>query len=331
MSNAFLLFIALCSWTIYGRSFIPLPSSLKPIGPDPKGNPLEVDAQYQRNFCANMNSYIKDDVESRIKKVPVFMINEDFEMYVYKTGDYVSNEIMHSKSWEPTEIGQIYEGLKNYMKKNQITDPSKITFLDIGVQLGSFSMSIGAKGFNVIGFEPMRDNAYISRKNFCMNKNKDNMVLIEKGVGNTTMNCALYNYRTNVGDPIMICNSSVESGYVFKESVDLVKLDDYEPYLRDKNIVMLKMDIEGFEHYALKGGRKLILEGHIPMISTEYCIHHLNQRGSSEREYLADLQAAGYKFSLTGFDKKYVTLDQVVTYARTHFIVNLCVMYDPNP
>ena len=57
---------------------------------------------------------------------------------------------------------------------------SEIVLIDIGANLGTFSLAAAAMGFSVYAFEPMLTNIRAVRQSLCANKFNDRVALIEK-------------------------------------------------------------------------------------------------------------------------------------------------------
>lgn len=75
--------------------------------------------------------------------------------------------------------------------------------------------------------------------------------------------------------------------------VNSIKLDDYCDKL--PQIKLIKIDIEGAEHNAIKGMKKLISRDK-PIIILELTDAYLNQFGSSSKELVHELDLLGYDF-----------------------------------
>ena len=79
-----------------------------------------------------------------------------FAIEVYKSKDIVSNQIRGS-GWEMNLVRAFKNFYLEYSAKHNIP-LSELTFLDIGSNIGWFSLNMAALGVNVVAFEPMEQN-----------------------------------------------------------------------------------------------------------------------------------------------------------------------------
>ena len=98
---------------------------------------------------------------------PQFALNYS----VYSSSDIVSDNVARG-GWETKYVTNAIKALKKVASSK--TNPNPI-FLDIGANVGFFTLSVAASGFDVIAFEPMRENALLIKKTIC-----DNPVLDQK-------------------------------------------------------------------------------------------------------------------------------------------------------
>ena len=84
-------------------------------------------------------------------------------MLVYAHSDVVSNSIIGSKYWERYESNRLLDALNFYSNKTNLKN-ANITIVDIGANIGWYSMLLGRKGYNILSFEPSELNNYILKK-----------------------------------------------------------------------------------------------------------------------------------------------------------------------
>lgn len=175
------------------------------------------------------------------------------------------------------------------------------TVLDIGAHIGYFTVQLSALvgdkipgSINstppgmVLAFEPAPVTFRILKENLAKNRCK-NVVAVKAAVSNRTSVDKLYLCRENIGD-----HRLYETGEGRKWiGVDTVKLDDALLHL-DK-IDFVKLDIQGFEGYALLGMQKLILPVTKRLVF-EFWPTALEKSGFGARRCLNLLQDAGFGF-----------------------------------
>lgn len=83
--------------------------------------------------------------------------------------------------------------------------------------------------------------------------------------------------------------------------VKLTKLSNFIPYLSDKNIVLIKIDIEGGEGKAIESGIEIITKFHVPFIFVEFSPVFLKEHGTNPKNFLKFFIENGYKISIKGF------------------------------
>ena len=98
----------------------------------------------------------------------------------YTNEDIVSISISSSKSWEAKDTKTLINILNYYSSLKNITRDN-IYILDIGSNVGWYTLFLGKLGYKILAFEPSDVNMYILRKSFCLNQDL-NITLIKKGL-----------------------------------------------------------------------------------------------------------------------------------------------------
>lgn len=151
-----------------------------------------------------------------------------------------------------------------YLLKNLSLKDGEIA-IDIGANIGWFSIllnRVSSPNAKIFSFEPNQNNYRLLVEN--LHKNKCyNVEAIAKAVSDKNGTGELYIYpEKNSGR-----HSLLPSNGLSKKVVDTVALNNFfEEYIYRK-VKFLKLDIEGFEYFALKGSSK-ILE-FVPLIMME--------------------------------------------------------------
>jgi FkbM family methyltransferase len=166
------------------------------------------------------------------------------------------------------------------------------TVYDIGGYEGIFTMffakSVGEKG-RVITFEPNPVNFAKIKTNIELNHLK-NVVLVPKGVGdrNGTLRLVIPGTLREAGT----VNPEAQKKYIQGKdvrtyNVEVGTLDDMVKMLNAPDPDFVKIDIEGFESEALKGGEQLFKRAK-PRLLIEVHTHVFEDEGN-KMKYLIDL------------------------------------------
>ena len=273
---------------------------------------------HQFYFCQNQNLFNNSLIEKSIKIAKANLNKISFDMFVYKESDLVSNSIFNSGSWEPKETKSLFDSLLYYSKKKNLSE-NDIFILDVGANIGWHSLFFGKNGFNVISFEPSKINYYILLKNFCLNQDIS-MTIINKGLDVIEKNSTLYHPISNLGNALIFDNNvKINKSEYFAEEIRVNKLSNYIGYLKDKNLALIKLDIEGSEGKAIKSGIDLIIKYHIPFIFMEFQPNLLIKKGTEPKSLLDMFENNGYKISEKDFlSQNYATIDELLKKSETN-------------
>lgn len=273
-------------------------------------------------FCQHQILFQNYLIEEKLKSVKINLENKSFNMLVYKKDDTVSDSLSLYGFWERKETKNILFSLLYYAKKKNITK-NDIYILDIGANIGWYSLFLGKKGYNIISFEPSPSNYYILLKNFCLNK-EISISIINSGLDSSTKNCSLYHPKNNIGNALTFDGKKKNLKKYIKEDIKLSKLSDYLPYLINKNLAFIKLDIEGSEVKALEGGLDLITKYHVPFILMEWSPDLIMLKGSDPKLFLEMLENNGYKISKEDFlSKQFIPLEQLLKETK----INIYIIY----
>ena len=93
------------------------------------------------------------------------------------------------------------------------------------------------------------------------------------------------------------------------------------PYLSNKNIALIKLDIEGGEGKVIEDAIELISKYHVPFVFSEFNSEFLINHGTSPKEYLELFTKNGYKISYEGFlNVSYVSPEEVNSVSNLFFV-----------
>lgn len=170
--------------------------------------------------------------------------------------------------------------------------PQKGVFIDIGANIGIMTASAARKfpQLQVHAFEPVKKNATALQRIIAYFKLK-NVQLHEVALGNEngiiTMVMPVQNNVRFQGLSHVLHESITENNEGEISEVPIFRLDDFEPIKHLENkIVGIKMDVENFESFVVKGGLHTI-NTHRPVLYIELwdnenrssCFNDLKQLG----------------------------------------------------
>jgi len=208
----------------------------------------------------------------------------------------VGNHLYHKSFW-------LYKPLYYHYKRN--SDRAKIALLqdylkpnmnvvDIGANIGFytelFSNAVGPGG-RVIAFEPDRINFSHLQK-----LAQNNIVLENKAIGNTNQLIKLY-----LSEDLNVDHRTYDDGSGRKyNEVESVRLDDY---LDDnQKIDLIKIDVQGYDFFAVQGMQKTIRFSENIMLITEFWPYGLKKAGIKSNDFLNLIKDCGLKYYLLDND-----------------------------
>jgi FkbM family methyltransferase len=208
----------------------------------------------------------------------------DFDMAVYGTADIVSGSICSSGTWELSTLDL-----------QEIGTPGNA--LDIGANLGFYTLVLAASGWNVTAFEPMPQNIALLEASLCQNPAlKSKVNLLKFGLGAKDDQCRLVSGNTNTGDGIVECGEEakkpVQTDYVKRADLTIRRLDDIlaqQPNM--EHVDFVKMDVEGFECQVMSGAPSLLSKIRPRLIQSEVWP---TMKGCSHASYFGQFSDAHY-------------------------------------
>ena len=286
--------------------------------------------ELQKYFCDNQTKFYNKNYEERIRLTEIKFEDKKYTMYAYNKLDFVSNEIIGLKQWERGCTKRLLAALNYYSNKKKIENKD-IYIIDIGANIGWYSFIFGKYGYKVIAFEPSKLNDYILRKNYCLN-NEVNVTIINKGLYNEEKICDLYNLYNNEGNGMVICehNNTLPYFLIKKKTGEIIltKLSNYISYLSDKNLALIKIDVEGSEGKAFEGGIELITKYHVPFIFIEFTPESLRLHGTDPKKFLQLFVDNGYKLGLFNFFANFTSIDDIMKKNFNNYgLINIYIVH----
>jgi FkbM family methyltransferase len=159
--------------------------------------------------------------------------------------------------------GNIYLGLHEYeemlfmlhlLRENDI-------FCDIGANIGSYTV-LASKviGATTYAFEPVPETFNSLKTNLFLNKIESKVFAFNHGLGehNETLKFSINQDTIN--------HVLTENEQVIGQDIEIKKLDDV---LKDEIPLLIKIDVEGFEYFVLKGSQNILEKSSLKSIILE--------------------------------------------------------------
>ena len=259
-------------------------------------------AAVQGEFCRTVRREAADQAPNI--RVPVNFHNLSFSIFCYQQNDIVSNNILAGGSWESGTGVMLLETLEQACRKLDVPKENAV-FLDIGANIGWYSLLFAAAGHPVVAFEPMQANEHLFRKSICSNPDFQQRLTYHTDMLSDTphKNCTMFSDEFNYGDGTVSCdqNLHLSANYQIREpgmdmtTLDIVLADLHRP------VFMVKMDVEGHEGHVFRGAANTILQAQVPYLMFEFSYAWVNKAEGHPDELLQSLVEAGYRFSFEAF------------------------------
>jgi len=130
-------------------------------------------------------------------------------------------------------------------------------FLDVGSNIGTYSILFGQKGLRGFAFEPMKANFDALRINLILNKLEDKVQTFNVALGEFSHKAEFTYDFINTGASHLL-GIEIEDEYPSKTEIIesmIVPLDDFIPQmnLSKSDRIFMKIDVEGMEEQVLRG------------------------------------------------------------------------------
>ena len=296
-------------------------------------NIIESCKKSQLDFCNNFNNNINFEIEKKIRLFDVSINNISYNIYsTKKIMGLLTYQLSKNKVFEKYESLNILKALTFYGSKKKILNNKDICMLDIGGNIGWYPSFLGRYGYTILTFEPFYQNFYISLKNYCHLNRNSNVIIINKGFDTEERICSYYRDKNSALNGMTLCNNDKGNINIVRErfkkvgNVSLTRLKNFIPYLANKNIALIKLDIEGAEEKAIKSGIELITRFHVPFIFIEFTPKLLIKHKSNPSDFIQFFIDNDYAISLNGFlEKSFITLEELLIKTKSH--LNIYLIY----
>ena len=194
-----------------------------------------------------------------------------------------------------------WDGFTSNWVIRKFSDQDSLCFIDIGANFGWYTClfsTLGGKNSNIFSVEPSPDNLFFLKENINKNKLK-NISLIECAVGEKENLLPLYFANPkNPGAHSLIKDTPQQN---LKTEYLKVEVNTLDSLFGDLEIIhLMKIDIEGFELNALKGGLKTLKK--VQNLLIEFSPHLWKDSYNDAKNFFKILNDIGFKPHILEFE-----------------------------
>ena len=256
------------------KVLLPENDTEKPLNSTPTVTQIEDFVKYpclpsipisSKNACVRMFNDTTTDVPSNLPCVTLQTKYGSAPICTYDPKiDVVSRYIQKHGIWE---FDLVYKWETLFRRQRDLQ------FLDIGCNIGTYTIAIASLGRRVVAVDALTENLQLLNKSLALGNLQKRVTLIWNGISDTrtTMSFAIPPHN-------VAATSLRQKGMEFKKTgrrfdVRSILLDDLIPILKGKHVA-IKMDIEGHEFHALKGGVEFFQSVNVSLIQMEWKFHY---------------------------------------------------------
>ncbi|KAH3723780.1 hypothetical protein DPMN_049574 [Dreissena polymorpha] len=199
-------------------------------------------------------------------------------VYDPMTDIYVSKDIISKGSFEGDYIKEVVTILQ---------DNLSLSFLDIGCNVGVFTLAVAKFGREVIALDANRKNLEMVATSLVKGNLTGKVKLIWNALSDRVEAVRFKHKEGNIGALQMESGINATNDSRDEESSMAIVLDDLVPLLR-KQSVFVKMDIESYEYKAMSGGKKFFEEVDVRFLLMEWDFHRTSVEGSRIIQFMTE-------------------------------------------
>ncbi len=160
--------------------------------------------------------------------------------------------------------GNIYCGLHEFPQMAFLLHSleQEDCFVDVGANVGSYSILAGTRKARVIAVEPIPLTFSMLKKNIGLNDNTERTVCLNLGLAEQAGTLRFTADQDT-------CNRILDDSEDYSGAISMVEIQTLDAIVPADGKVLLKIDTEGVEEQVLKGGRELLASSRILAIICE--------------------------------------------------------------
>ncbi|KAI8464132.1 MAG: S-adenosyl-L-methionine-dependent methyltransferase [Monoraphidium minutum] len=229
-------------------------------------------------------AYCSARVPVPVRPIKTRFAGTNVTVYVYEKDDLVSNYVQVEGTWEERDVREMAYAMAapvpaapDDLRRPERWAAAAAPFVvDVGANVGTFTLHAAARGATVAAFEPMASNIALLRTSLCANPPLlDRVALYGTGLGTKRADCIMLSDVANRGNGFTECERTPEQAQAYlrqrynitfqvRGEMSVMRLDD----LIDRDVQVIKLDVEGYEREVLGGAERLLRERRVWFLMT---------------------------------------------------------------
>lgn len=173
---------------------------------------------------------------------------------------YISHDLKETGVWEKHILGEIQDVLRA---------DSSLGFIDIGANIGFYTMIAAKMGHRVVAVEPFAESRYRIHMAVQLEQLQDVITVVKNPVTNRRVKATIQTSGNNQGDIQIDISDIVPCLGTCPEVVQTITLDDLLEVTNFSRAI-IKIDAQGHEHRILDRAENLLNKIDVPFIFTEW-------------------------------------------------------------
>jgi FkbM family methyltransferase len=239
------------------------------------------------------------------KEVIKYLKNYNFSMILSLEDHAISRPILVKGKYEQN----VTKVLLNYLKND-------LKFVDIGANLGYYSLLVASQcpQAKIYSFEPDQKNFHLFQTSIIYNQFQHLIKAYPLAVSNETKNIVISSLGNNgnfgarfTGNSKQDLITHIHGENPYFQEISAVSLDDFLP---DIELDLVKIDIEGYEPFAIQGMRQLLIKNK-PIILLEFAPSNLVGLGQTDpQQFLETFMELEYTFNVIDREGEVISYQQ---------------------
>lgn len=247
-------------------------------------------------FDCSASSQIGPIVAQKVEKVKHSFFISIADLGTLEKPNRNFQRILKGKLFQKPAISETVQTILEKSKTRHF-DKGTPVVVDVGANVGMATFAAAAMGFNVLAFEPIVENIQKLCDGVYLNRVSSSVQLYNLVVSNSPGYITMHKVVGRLDNSAVSATGAklaFKANEVVPVTIKSVTLDSMLP--PSTPVLLLKIDVQGWEYHVLKGASKLLSRPHheAPYIIYEEDENLLRESNSTSEEILRFLAKHGY-------------------------------------